>query len=152
MTFLTISHQIQPFWKPLPCPIRTVCLKASTCPHIGLGCYGCNPNPSRNADDVCRLWEQANRLLAAQKPEDQTDEWLCIDLANALTLLGLKREYSWRNRSIPWLLMLWRLLSPGHPQPWHWLCRISECLSSMREYFCYHTYIILMLRNENILL
>ena len=45
-------------------------------------------------------------------------------------------------RSISWLLMPWLLTSPGHHQPWYWLCRISgpgltwgrilsTCVSSM---------------------
>ena len=29
-------------------------------------------------------------------------------------------EYS-RIRSIPWVLTIWLLMSPGHQQPWHWL-------------------------------
>ena len=50
-----------------------------------------------------------------------------------LTLLGLKPEYSGQNSSIPWLLMSWLLVSPGHQQLWLWQCRIKSCLSSMRS-------------------
>ena len=39
--------------------------------------------------------------------------------------------------SIPWLLMPWLLESPGHQQPWYWLCRINGYLSSTRKAFNY---------------
>ena len=32
-------------------------------------------------------------------------------------------------RSIPWLLMPWLLASPGHQQPWYWLCEIGKSWS-----------------------
>ena len=35
-------------------------------------------------------------------------------------------------RSISWLLMSWLLTSPGHQQPWYWLCRIGRFLSYLR--------------------
>ena len=38
-------------------------------------------------------------------------------------------------RSIFWLLTPWILASPGHQQPWYWLCRIGGSLSSLRKYF-----------------
>ena len=34
----------------------------------------------------------------------------------------LKPEYSGQTRSITWQLMTWLLASPGHQQPWYWLC------------------------------
>ena len=37
--------------------------------------------------------------------------------------------------------MPWLLVSPGHQQPWYWLCRISRYLSSMRKKFNYLKYI-----------
>ena len=40
-------------------------------------------------------------------------------------------------RSISWLLMPWLLTSPGHQQPWYWLCRIGRFLSYMRKDFNY---------------
>ena len=49
------------------------------------------------------------------------------------SLLGL-------TRSISWLLMPWRLTSPGHQQPWYWLYRICRSLSYLRkdfEYLCH---------------
>ena len=49
-----------------------------------------------------------------------------------LTHHMLKTEYS-RTTSIPWLLMAWLLVSPGHQQQWYWLFRINRSLSSMRK-------------------
>ena len=43
-----------------------------------------------------------------------------------LTHLLLKPEYLGPTKSIPWWLMPWLLASPGHQQPWHWLCRTNE--------------------------
>ena len=40
-------------------------------------------------------------------------------------------------RSISWLMMPWHLTSPGHQQPWYWLCRISSFLSYLRKDFNY---------------
>ena len=40
-------------------------------------------------------------------------------------------------RSISWLLMPWLLASPGHQQPWHWLCRIGGSLFYSRRNFNY---------------
>ena len=36
-----------------------------------------------------------------------------------------------------WLLMLWLLSSPGHQQPWYWLCRIGRFFSYWRKDFNY---------------
>ena len=51
------------------------------------------------------------------------------------TLLVLKPEYTVRIGSIPWLLMPWLLVSPGHQQPSYWLCRINKSSSSIRKDF-----------------
>ena len=40
-------------------------------------------------------------------------------------------------RSISWLLIPWLLTSPGHQQPWYWLCRIGMFLSYLRKDFNY---------------
>ena len=40
-------------------------------------------------------------------------------------------------RSISCLLMPWLLASPGHQQPWYWLCRIGRSLSYSRRNFNY---------------
>ena len=50
-----------------------------------------------------------------------------------LNLLVLKPEYSQQTRSIPFLLMTWLLVSPGHQQIWFWLHKIHMYLSSMRK-------------------
>ena len=52
-----------------------------------------------------------------------------------LTLPVLKLEYFWWTMSIPCLLMPWFLASPGHQQPWYWICVINESLPSTRKYF-----------------
>ena len=46
----------------------------------------------------------------------------CLGL-NVLTLLVLKLDYSDRNNSMPWLLVLWLLPSPGQQQSWFWSYR-----------------------------
>ena len=40
-------------------------------------------------------------------------------------------------RSISWLLMPWLLTSPGHQQPWYWLCGICRSWSYLRKDFKY---------------
>ena len=40
-------------------------------------------------------------------------------------------------RSISWLLMPWLLTSPGHQQPWYWLCKICRCWSYLKKVFKY---------------
>ena len=52
-----------------------------------------------------------------------------------LSLLLLKLEYSGRTGPIPWLLMAWLLVSPGHQQPWYWPCTINMFLSVRRKNF-----------------
>ena len=44
-------------------------------------------------------------------------------------------------RSISWLLMPWLLASPGHQQPWYWLCRIGRSFSYSRRNFNYTCFI-----------
>ena len=40
-------------------------------------------------------------------------------------------------RSISWLLMPWHLASPGHQQPWYWLCKIGKSWTYTRKDFNY---------------
>ena len=47
-------------------------------------------------------------------------------LFHNVTFLVLKQVSSWRTRSIPCLLLLWLLASPGQQQRWHWLCRVNR--------------------------
>ena len=61
--------------------------------------------------------------------------------------LMLKLEHYRQIRSIPGLLMLWLLASPGHQQPWYRLCRINRSLFSMGKN---SNYLILISSNERI--
>ena len=57
----------------------------------------------------------------------------CLDVTldvGGPSYLGLTRSRSW-------LLMPWLLTSPGHKQPWYWLCRICRFLSYLRKDFNY---------------
>ena len=54
-----------------------------------------------------------------------------------LTLNVRGPSYLGLTRSISWLLMPWLLTSPGHQQPWYWLCRIDRFLSYLRKDFNY---------------
>ena len=52
-----------------------------------------------------------------------------------LTLNVRGPSYLGLTRSISWLLMSWLLASPGHQQPWYWLCRMGRSLSYLRKDF-----------------
>ena len=52
-----------------------------------------------------------------------------------LTLNVRGPSYLGLTRSISWLLMPWLFTSPGHQQPWYWLCRICWPWSYMRNDF-----------------
>ena len=54
-----------------------------------------------------------------------------------LTLNVQGLSYLGLTRSISWLQMPWLLMSPGHQQPWYWLCRISRFMSYLRKDFNY---------------
>ena len=56
---------------------------------------------------------------------------------SGLALLVLKLKQSNIHWSIPWLLMPWLLVAPGHQQQWYWLWRITRSLSFMRKYSNY---------------
>ena len=55
----------------------------------------------------------------------------------ALTLNARVPSYLGWTRSISWLLMPWLLTSPGHRQPWYWLCRVGRFLWYLRKDFNY---------------
>ena len=77
--------------------------------------------------NYCHIWTQASLGL---------DE---------LTLYVQGPSQLGLTRSISWLLMPWLLASPGHQQPWYWLCRISRSLSySRRNFNC----VLLVWRND----
>ena len=54
-----------------------------------------------------------------------------------LTLNVRGSSYLGLTMSISWLLMPWFLTSPGHHQPWYWLCKIGRFLSYLRKDFNY---------------
>ena len=54
-----------------------------------------------------------------------------------LTLNVRGPSYLSLTRSISWQLMPWLLTSPGHQQPWYWLCKINKSLSCLRKNFNY---------------
>ena len=60
-----------------------------------------------------------------------------MDPVSQLTLNVRGPSYLGLTRSISWLLMPWLLTSPGHQQPWYWLCRIGGFLSYLRKDFKY---------------
>ena len=58
-----------------------------------------------------------------------------------LTLLVLEEDYSRGTKRIPWLLMPWFLVSPGHQQSWKCLYRIN-CSSSSALMYLKNTCVI----------
>ena len=60
-----------------------------------------------------------------------------LNHADSLTLNVRGPSYLGLTRSISWLLMPWLLTSPGHQQPWYWLCRICKSWSYLRKDFKY---------------
>ena len=60
----------------------------------------------------------------------------CLGLS-VLTLNVRGPSYLGLTRSISWQLMPWLLTSPGHLQPWCWLCRRGRLLSYLRKDFNY---------------
>ena len=63
-------------------------------------------------------------------------------LEAVLTLNVRGSTYLGLTRSVSWLLMPWLLSSPGHQQPWYWLCGIGRSLSYLRKDFNYLCHII----------
>ena len=47
---------------------------------------------------------------------------VCITRPQWVNPPGAGDGIFWENKSTPWLLMPWLLVSPGHQQPWCWLC------------------------------
>ena len=60
-----------------------------------------------------------------------------ILVADNLTLDVWGPSYLGLTRSISWLLMPRLLASPGHQQPWYWLCKIGKSWSFTRKDFNY---------------
>ena len=77
-----------------------------------------------------------------------SDPWyvnlVMFNLGNTRYILTLNvrgPSYLGLTRSISWLLMPWLLTSPGHQQPWYWLCRICTSWSYWRKDFKYMCHI-----------
>ena len=68
------------------------------------------------------------------------------DLTYELTFNVRGPRYLGLTRSISWLLMPWLLTSPGHQQPWYWLCKIGRFLSYLGRIST--TCVISMWRND----
>ena len=64
-----------------------------------------------------------------------------INSGDGLTLNVRGPSYLGVTRSISWLLMPWLLTSPGHQQPWYWLCRICKSWSYLTKDFKYLCYV-----------
>ena len=60
-----------------------------------------------------------------------------LELHNFLTCNVRGPSYLGLAWSISWLLIPWLLTSPGHQQPWYWLCRICRSWSYLRKDFKY---------------
>ena len=82
---------------------------------------------------LCRIHWPSSWFL----PLAMTDLFICGTCCILCEILVMKPEHSRWTRSIPWLLMPWLLLSPGHQQPWHWLCRINWFMSFSKKDFNY---------------
>ena len=54
-----------------------------------------------------------------------------------LTLNVWGPSYIRLTMSASWWLIPWLLPSPGHQQPWYWLCKLGRSLSYMRKDFNY---------------
>ena len=52
---------------------------------------------------------------------------------NHSEFLMLEPVYSRQIKSIPWLPMTWIHASPGHQQPWHWLCALEVNLNNLQH-------------------
>ena len=68
----------------------------------------------------CNLNENSNFSFKKMHLKILSAKWqpFCLSL-NVLSLLVLKLEESRITQSVPWLLMPWFLVSPGHPQQWY---------------------------------
>ena len=75
----------------------------------------------------CSSWCECSFLITSN----------LFQFAFCLTLNVRVPSYLDLTRSISWLLMPWLLVSPGHQQPWYWLCRICKSWSYLRKDFKY---------------
>ena len=68
-------------------------------------------------------WDRYKMATISQKPFSNAFFWMTI-YEFRLTLNVRGPSYLDLTWSISLLLMPWRLTSPGHQQPWYWLCKI----------------------------
>ena len=97
-----------------------------------------NPNSKVHVANIGPTWV----LSAPDGPQVGPMNLTIMEyLRNMLTFLVLRLEYYGISTWILWLLIPWWLLSPGHQQPWYWLCTIvcsmNDPLSIIRKYFKY---------------
>ena len=86
------------------------------------------------------VWVNAlEGFLITSEVTQQTMHIKILTLFNGIYLTLNMRGLSYLRltRSISCLLMRWLLTSPGHQQPWYWLCRISGFWSYLRKDFKY---------------
>ena len=54
-----------------------------------------------------------------------------LSTATCVDYLKKRQEHTYIAQSISWLMMPWLLVSPGHHQPWYWLCPSPLVLSPL---------------------
>ena len=81
-------------------------------------------------------WSWSSRLWYDKNGKGAPRIWNYNRNVN-ITLNVWGPSYLGLTRSISWLLMFWLLTSPGHHEPWYWLCRIGRFLSHLRKDFNY---------------
>ena len=82
-----------------------------------------------------RSWLWPSRIWTSMRTSPHVSSSLLPVACLTLNVWG--PSYLGLTRSISWLLMPWLLTSPGHQQPWYWLCRIGKFLSYLRNDFNY---------------
>ena len=80
----------------------------------------------------CKWFEQAtiHKQICNKRPSSLMHICDASLVSINLTLNERAPSYLGLTKSISWLLMPWLLTSPGHQQPWYWLCRICRSFSS----------------------
>ena len=81
-----------------------------------------------------KFWKQCRKSTSQFSPI-QAIQLMVEETVIYLTLNMRGPSYLGLTESISWLLMPWLLTSPGHQQPWYWLCRIRRFLSYLRKDF-----------------
>ena len=86
-------------------------------------------SPANWVQGVTAISRKISRSWAPKKWGPTCDR----DISNsAIYTTAIYRAYT-----VSWLLMPWRLASPGHQHPWHWPCRICKFLFYLRNDFNY---------------